>query len=454
MIFLTFLNIIILLLFFFLEKKKNRDVFSPQNIFIYFSFIPAFSNFYFSINTEAFEKIVFSQVHVDFQKYILVNIALFMTIIGNLFIYLGISVGTKSSNKFFSYILNKIFINKYNSLSQNRQFNKSILKFAIISYFLGFLSFLVLVTKMGGISQIWSELHLRSSNNAGLGYFQTFYMISIQFSAMILIWYFSKYKKWKQLLITYLLTAFLVGGLGARGPVIIFIISIIIMRHYMVKRVSTILNRKTVWLIIILPFFIVTLLQLRKNSLTYFINNTEELIENSINDFESGFIARVGRLERDIVILGYFNENSFWYGKSYLGLITAPIPRTLYPEKPPVDSGMYLRAMAVGDVIEPPLPVYKLRTSSWPEHNWVGYMNYGFIGFIIFFFLSGLLFGKIYKYIKSRKFPLFPTCFYAMFAVGGAPILSPPGLVKLVTVFVVIYILLLFVFVPIRILKK
>ena len=86
MIFLTFLNIIILLLFFFLEKKKNRDVFSPQNIFIYFSFIPAFSNFYFSINTEAFEKIVFSQVHVDFQKYILVNIALFMTIIGNLFI--------------------------------------------------------------------------------------------------------------------------------------------------------------------------------------------------------------------------------------------------------------------------------------------------------------------------------------------------------------------------------
>lgn len=454
MLILSILNIFVLLFLFFLSKKKTNNVFSPHAIFIYFAFIPAFSNLYFSINTDAFENIIFSQVQPVFQNYSLVNVALFLTIIGNLFIYFGITVGSITSNKYFSFVLNKVFVSRLSYKAHTNSFDRSILKFAIISFFLGFLSFLVLISKMGGLSQIWSELHLRSSNNAGLGYYQTFYMISIQFSSMILIWYFSKYKKKIQLILTYLFSVFLVGGLGARGPVIIYIISIIIMRHFLIKKINVIFNRKTISLLIVLPIFIVALLQLRKNSLSYFIENTDELVEKTIKDFESGFIARVGRIERDIVILGYFNENNFWYGKSYLGLLSAPIPRSIYADKPPVDSGMYLRAMAVGDIVVPPMPVYKLRTSSWPEHNWVGYMNFGLIGFLIFYFLSGLLLGKIFKYIKDRNFPIFPTCFYAMFAVGGTPILSPPGLVKIVTIFMVIFILIFFILTPLKGLKK
>ena len=62
---------------------------------------------------------------------------------------------------------------------------------------------------------------------------------------------------------------------------------------------------------LLIPLFIVGMLQFRRYSFTYLIQNTDVLIKESLNSLEGGFIARVGRLEKDIVILKYFEENIF-----------------------------------------------------------------------------------------------------------------------------------------------
>ncbi|MGQ7112601.1 hypothetical protein ACUOFC_34980, partial [Escherichia sp. TWPC-MK] len=58
-----------------------------------------------------------------------------------------------------------------------------------------------------------------------------------------------------------------------------------------------------------------------------------------------------------------------WLGKSYLDLFKAPLPRSIYPEKPPVDDGMYIRTIAEGYNVTPSRPVQELYASSWPPET-------------------------------------------------------------------------------------
>lgn len=441
MIILSVLNFIVLLALLILDRRNsNNNVFSPGALFIYFALLPAFSNLYFSLFPDSFEKIVFQVVHPRFRDYYFVNMALFLTILLNLITFFGIQYGVRKKNKFFDFFLNKVF---FSSVTEKFT-EKEILKFGIRIYILGFLVYLIFLFQMGGLSSIWNELHLRSVKNAGLGYFQTFYMVAIQLGGLILLWYFRNKGRFLSFFIILIGTIFILGSIGARGPVALFLLSLLFMSHYLFKRVKNLLNFKTVLLVLILPFFIVILLQFRSNSFSYYMENQEELVKNSIEDLESGFIGRIGRLERDIVILKYFEENDFWWGKSYLGLFYAPIPRGFLSEKPPNDTGRYLRGIALGNKVEPPLPVAQLPNSSWPEGNWAGYMNFGILGFFILVWVSGVFFGRIFNYINSRRFPVFPTIIFCTIAVGGAPNFSPYGLVTLLTSFFYFFILFRF----------
>lgn len=440
--FLSILNIIILLFFLRITFKRTKNVFSPVNLFVYFALLPAISNLYFSLNTDSFESIVFNQIYFKYHDYTFVYYALFLTIIVNIIIYFGIVSGLQSKNTlipiFLGFIFNKLI--KPNSDLLHRKYYYS----SIFTFISGLIVYLIFVNKMGGLVNIWENLNLRSTKNAGLGYYQTYYTHSINFSCLYLYWYFTKRNKifYRFLIVT--LTAFVSLSIGARGPLIILIISIFIVNHFLVKKRVNLLNLNSFILIPFLVFFILSFLQFRKNPLSYYIDDYKAFTNGIVDDFESGFVARVGRMERDIVILGYFNENDFWYGKSYMGLMYAPIPRSIFPEKPPVDSGMYLRSIADGNKITPPMPVNQLSGSSWPEHNWVGYMNFGLFGLIFINYLSGYIYGSIYKFVRNNYFNIFLTSFMALFFVGGIPILSPPGLVKIFTFLIVIFLTSLF----------
>ncbi|WP_321290259.1 O-antigen polymerase [uncultured Sunxiuqinia sp.] len=457
MIFLSALNIVILFVLLRIDRDKSfGNIFSAGAIFIYFALLPALSNFYFSIYQDKLYSVVLSLVAPQFRDLFYVKAALTFTILGNILTYIGIYIGANSRNKWFNFILNNLLLHKFHRHiwgddEHNDKVNKTLFNFGIITYILGILVYIIFLKKMGGLISLWAEMNTRSTKNAGLGYYQTFYMIAIQLGAIIIIWYSFQNKKKLLRYIIVASTIMIIGSMGARGPVIIFIISTMIMYHFLIKRIKTLINPKYITAIILLPIFIVVMLQLRSNSLSFYLNNKDVLIENSIESFESGFIARVGRLERDIVILKYFTDNDFWWGKSFYGLVYAPIPRSIFPKKPPNDSGMYLRVMALGQKVTPPMPVSQLGSSSWPEWNWVGYMNWGLPGFILFFYFSGLLFGKLFKYITFHKYPVIASCIFSILAVGGPPILSPPGIINLLMFFIVTFILMFFAFLPFKV---
>jgi hypothetical protein len=457
MIILSMLNIGLLLFLLKVDRRRfSRDIFSPGSLFIYFAALPALSNLYFSIFADKFNEIVLIQVAPMYRDGLYVNLALLMAILGNVVTYVGILNGAFSKDKTFSRILDRLFLLRvFEQLGgSERKKEQVIFLFGFVTFVLGLFVYAVFLEKIGGLFNLWAELQSRSVKNAGLGYLQTFFMVAIQVGVILMLSVTFQRSKKLYSTILILLGVFVMGSMGARGPVVILLFSCFLLYHFKVKKFNRLANPKLLLMALIIPIFIVVMLQFRSDSYENLTQDLDLLVSKSISNFEEGFVARTGRLERDIVILKYFYDNGFWWGKSYLGLLYAPIPRSMIPEKPPNDTGMYLRMMALGYTVDPPQPITELSSSSWPEGNWAGYMNWGLPGYVFFFFMSGFLYGRFYRYLVKYKFPVLGTCLFAVVAVPGPPLFSPAALITLIMLFLIVWILVVLLLPPLRMLLR
>ena len=113
-------------------------------------------------------------------------------------------------------------------------------------------------------------------------------------------------------------------------------------------------------------------------------------------------------------LVEYFKTHDFWMGRTFLGLITAFIPSSLFPAKPPVDDGTYLYSIANGrtDII-PPMPFNKLNGSSYPLETFGSmYGNFGIIGLVVGMILLGVVYKYFYKKMIGSSYSLFSVVIY------------------------------------------
>lgn len=440
---LSILNLALLLCMLKIDHDRHRDIFSAGAVFIYFSFLPAFSNLYFSLNEDAFADVVLINVAPIYRNSFYVDLALFFYIVGNIVTYVGIRVGLKDNGGIIHGLLSWIFMHGYyetlRCISPQGYF-RSIRFIGVVILFVGVVAYVQFLGMLGGLEQIWSELELRSEKNAGLGYIQSLYTICVSIGGLAL----AVTKSMKNRYVTYLAivaVVLMLGSFGSRGPVVNFVLSLLVVRHLVIKKYGISVFFKLAILGPILVAFVLVFLELRENQDARQSNDLGILVSDSISNLETGFIARIGRLERDIVILNYFDTHDYWQGRSYLGLLYAPIPRSLMENKPPNDTGMYLRYMALGYDVTPPVPVRDLAGSGWPEGNWAGYMNFGVTGFVVWFFVSGYMMGSFFCFLYRYRYPVLPCISYSMLVIGGAPVLSVLGLVYYATNFMYICLL-------------
>ena len=160
---------------------------------------------------------------------------------------------------------------------------------------------------------------------------------------------------------------------------------------------------------------------LEKIQYTQSFNNLTELI------------IRLSPIRASIVTAGYFQDHDYWYGASFTSLLYAPIPRSMYPEKPPVETGRYTKNIALGEEVNPPTPDSQLPVySALPEGNLIYYQNFGFLYFIVIFILGGF-YSFFYRLVISThsSFLLF---FYLGFWGGGVT-LGVGGIVNIIMIF-------------------
>lgn len=124
---------------------------------------------------------------------------------------------------------------------------------------------------------------------------------------------------------------------------------------------------------------------------------------------------RFSPLDRYLLVVGYFTADKVWLGRSYLGLLTAPIPSAWWQDKPGGDDGLYLESIASGMDVTPPMPAWKTIKSSWPPLTFgIGYMNFWVPGVVAGMFLLGACYRAAYDNMRRNSFSIHSVGLYGL----------------------------------------
>lgn len=285
-------------------------------------------------------------------------------------------------------------------------------------YLLGAVGFFLIMSKVGGIIFFFSNLGQRTYLVKDLD-FETYLLSLLNYAPLVLI-YSKRWtkQKFKLLDIILVVLAGIMVGLGGRKALIMLVIECAAVYHYVVKpiRIKQIFNLKVITICCFLFLFFTTYSKLRNpGAFEEFVNNPVEFYVEKNEGGLTKSLAGESYVPFYISIVDYFDSNKKWNGASFGGLISAFIPSSFYPDKPPVDDGMYLYSIAHGNSVVPPVPTRNLDGSSWPLETFGSmYANWGFIGVIVGMLLLGYIISYSFKKMVYSNYQFKYVIFYIM----------------------------------------
>jgi oligosaccharide repeat unit polymerase len=207
----------------------------------------------------------------------------------------------------------------------------------------------------------------------------------------------------------------ILSSLGGRKSTIELVFISLLVWHYGVKRIRKIPFFKTIAIIALLCLYFIAIPLIRApGGFEYYTNNMGQLWEDIYSNGET-LIKQTSYVDHYLLVINYFDSETYWWGKSFIDLLTAPIPSSIYPNKPPVDEGVYLRTIAEGYNPVPPTAYSDLYQSSWPPETFgVMYMNFGFLGVILGMYILGAIYRFIYEYMNRSSFSLYSIIIYGI----------------------------------------
>lgn len=416
----------LIVLFIVIDNKFNKDIFSAIKLASYFSAIEAFVMLWFSISPNAIEKHIFSNISGSFHNYENVIFAYLFSCFIYLFVVIGIFLGTYSSGRL------SVFFSKY-ILNLNGWNKRISLKLASVMFLLGVIIYVYFIFKIGGLFNLWASLNLRTTLTAGLAYFQTSYSFLVIMATAI--FYVKLYRKRRYLLISILLSVsfFMFVSLGQRAPVVSLVFILILLHNYLIQQFKRVLNFNRILLIGIALTFMLFSVQFRGGS--------DSDTGTTLEKIESTIIQRLGKIERQVVVIGYFNNHEYWGIGVYESLVYSFIPRGLYTNKPPVDTGVYINYISQGGELKPPVAAADLQPTSWPDEYLAGYVSFGFIGLVLLSIISGFFYGLSYRVMIRSSFSIPSIVLYGSIGFMGVTAFSPLGIVSLLIIIIPISLL-------------
>jgi hypothetical protein len=286
----------------------------------------------------------------------------------------------------------------------------------------GVLAYLSFLAKIGGLSRLWVVLYNRTLVTAGTGYITAAYTLLFTFLAVLLA-YSLRFR------MTRLRRAGVVAGIlgvavvlastGGRSGAVTVILFAMMTVHYGVRRFRRLVTPWTAALGAVLFAFILVM-PLFRTSRSYerYKDRPDLLVSDAFRSL--GRVApQFSAADRGMVIVSYFRTDRLWWGASYLDLLKAPIPRTLMPDKPPVDEGVYLTAVSQGSEVRPSLPARRLPVTAQPMGTWIMYMNFGLPGWIAAMFLSGAVIAAAYRYMQRAGHTPHAVYLYGFVVMNG-----------------------------------
>lgn len=322
-------------------------------------------------------------------------------------------------------------LQKNGSRSQSRGSHRSItasldLHLSLLMLFLTLLTFVLLVSNVGGLSY----LLLNWSNKTAVLQGTAIYRIANFVFGLLSVGFFINYianKKrtgvfllfWLFLIITAVFLILLSVG-ERKNPTLLILYSIIAW-HYQVAPIRIVAARNFI-LLIFFMVFAALFPELRNEGATkaFFYNPAEILVASTKN--WSQLFARLSDAETSLFIYSHFDEvRKFWFGATWPDLLTGIIPSSMLSDKPPIDEGVYIYNLAHYQNISPPVPFRELIPVGWPLSRVTGpYVHFGVLGVLIGGLITGWLMGLMSKItFKSRSPTMLLVYIWSMFTGFG-----------------------------------
>lgn len=396
-----------------LTIRKNQDIVAPVNIFTFMYAINIIipTLLYMDTNTTgAISTAYIREAVLDDSTYI--TYVLLQTACYYLVVF-----GTKLRLKTplcesDSYRSEETVVHEEVDLDEQKRYKH----IGVILWVIGCFAFFEIMRQVGGVYYFFTHLQYRVSLTRNID-FLSWILPMVNYGTLFIVYSLKGSNKSLNFKIIILIViSGLMSGLGGRKSLIILLIEALLLYHYTVRpiNIKRILNVKYIAGLIVLYLFFILMTKFRTQGAF------ETFLENPISfviEANGGLLSTIrgeSYVTYYMAIIYYFKSHAFWMGRTFIGLLTAFIPSSLYANKFPVDDGTYLYSICQGrsDII-PPMAFNQLNGSSFPLETFGSmYGNFGIIGLFIGMIILGGIYGYAYRKMKNKSYSLFTVVIY------------------------------------------
>ena len=288
-----------------------------------------------------------------------------------------------------------------------------------ILFLIGLTSRLVIIRNCGGLSTIITNFslayHLMTKQSGYLSALSNLMVIS----TCLLLKHYSK-NRFDKIVIGFLVILYSSTYLifTSRTPILECLLVLVFVYNFSIKKIefSSFLKPRMIALIVVAIFIITILPSFRT------FGKTDLSIGGVFYSFKnnlSNIFDELSCVGKDSFVYDNIRINDYWWGRNYLNLFTAFIPSSMYSNKPPIDDGMYLSNLILGNVVSPSMGRADLDFQSSIPFSTQSclFINFGLVGVFLGEFLLGILYGVVYKYLKKIRSPFSSYVYFVVIYV-------------------------------------
>jgi hypothetical protein len=400
--------LLFLMLIFLVVKRKSKSAF---DLYIFFTLIAiAEIPYLYFLNNNQEELHPYVAAHMDdFDFYFIKHVLLKMVFVS--MCLLGMS-GSNLKSPYLSSVFRPL------------SFSKRRLKFfSYIMVVLTILFFYLFLRTVGGLEFLILNISNKTTVVQGTAGLRNTFLLTSMLSVGFFIEYISLRRKVRFLDLTLLLLIVMLGFIilassGERKNPIMLLIFSALMWNFRVSRIKLV-TFKNVMIGFFLIFFASRAPVLRaKGAVEMYLASPEKLLLATVPYFGEVF-KRFSEIDISLFIFSYFDSlDKLWFGASITDFFTGFIPSSFFPNKPPLDEGVYIYALAHYMDVYPPTPFVQMLPVGWPLSRMTGpYVNFGELGVVFFGFLTGMFLKFVSNVMVTAKYSSQTVFLYCMLVV-------------------------------------
>ena len=373
---------IVLVCLLFIAKKKSNDNFSLPVLFICFALAEVpYLFFIYNNSGELHRYVLYNLDNLDivFFKHLVYKL---------LFILVAFYFILKSN-------IHLPRISNFYSVDHFRP--KLIAFFAYLFFIITLVVFAAFLSKVGGLLNLVLSMSTKTLAVQGTAFYRNTFLLTSMLTIGFYILYISK-KKYisvfdKSMLFILVAVCFaILGSSGERKNPMMLLIFTALCWNFLVSKLR-IFTFKNVSLFAFLIFFASLAPVLRKSgAIELYMESPGDLFFDSFQYIGEVF-KRFSEVDISLFIFSHFDSiDKLWFGASIVDFFTGFVPSSMYLDKPPLDEGVYIYALAHGYDVYPPTAFNQMLPVGWPLSRMTGaYVNFGLLGVIAFAAITGMI---------------------------------------------------------------